>query len=279
MGGVLGDIAARKAPAQGRIYVCQLSVFLGIPLSWLLLKGLALPTSTIADAISFTTHTLENSTEDNLSNFSSAIKTTTGSLNSVLTTGTRNLKENLEKESIPLSTEFPSLPSVLLYAIVLLIMGLCISWCGCNNSALFAELVPEEQRTHVYAFDRSFEGAIGACGAPLVGIAAEKIFGFQGSMAEAAKSVREREKAATALSSALLLCLIVPWLLCFLSYILLHWTYPKDRGVAMKGMRKTGSEGGSLLRLVEDGLGSDRDEVVGGGGGGGVVVRKRPPSA
>lgn len=30
----------------------------------------------------------------------------------------------------------------------------------------------------IYAFDRSFEGAIAACGAPLVGILAEKLFGF-----------------------------------------------------------------------------------------------------
>lgn len=36
------------------------------------------------------------------------------------------------------------------------------SWCGCNNSALFAELVPEQQRSTIYAFDRSFE-----VGAPL----------------------------------------------------------------------------------------------------------------
>ncbi len=31
----------------------------------------------------------------------------------------------------------------------------------------------------IYAFDRSFEGAIAACGAPLVGILAEKLFGFK----------------------------------------------------------------------------------------------------
>lgn len=31
------------------------------------------------------------------------------------------------------------------------------SWCGCNNSALFAELVPEERRSTIFAFDRSFE--------------------------------------------------------------------------------------------------------------------------
>jgi len=40
---------------------------------------------------------------------------------------------------------------------------------GTNNSAMFAEIVPEQLRSAVYAFDRSFEGAIGATGAPLVG--------------------------------------------------------------------------------------------------------------
>ena len=34
---------------------------------------------------------------------------------------------------------------------------------------MFAEIVPEQLRSAVYAFDRSFEGAIGATGAPLVG--------------------------------------------------------------------------------------------------------------
>lgn len=34
------------------------------------------------------------------------------------------------------------------------------SWCGCNNSALFAELVPEEQRSTIFAFDRSFEASV-----------------------------------------------------------------------------------------------------------------------
>lgn len=43
------------------------------------------------------------------------------------------------------------------YAGVLLLMGLLVSWCGCNNSALFADLVPEQLRSTIYAFDRSFE--------------------------------------------------------------------------------------------------------------------------
>lgn len=41
--------------------------------------------------------------------------------------------------------------------------------CGSNNSAMFADIVPEHLRSTVYAFDRSFEGAVAACAAPLVG--------------------------------------------------------------------------------------------------------------
>ena len=41
-----------------------------------------------------------------------------------------------------------------------------------------AEIVPPHLRNMIYAFDRSFEMAIAACGAPLVGILAERVFGF-----------------------------------------------------------------------------------------------------
>ena len=34
---------------------------------------------------------------------------------------------------------------------------------------MFADIVPEQLRSTVYAFDRSFEGAVAACAAPLVG--------------------------------------------------------------------------------------------------------------
>lgn len=49
--------------------------------------------------------------------------------------------------------------------------------CGCNNSAMFADIVPEHMRSKIYAFDRAFEGAVGACGLPLVGLTAERLFG------------------------------------------------------------------------------------------------------
>ena len=42
------------------------------------------------------------------------------------------------------------------------------------------QVVPERIRTSVYAFDKCASGAIGALGAPLIGVLAEKVFGFRG---------------------------------------------------------------------------------------------------
>lgn len=69
--------------------------------------------------------------------------------------------------------------SVTLYGMLLAVMGATISWAApaCNNP-IFAEIVPPELRNLVYAFDRSFEMAIAAMAAPLVGILAEQLFGF-----------------------------------------------------------------------------------------------------
>lgn len=70
--------------------------------------------------------------------------------------------------------------SVALYACALVAMNSLGSWAGpaCNNPA-FADIVPGHMRNLVFAFDRCFEGAVAACAAPLVGMLAEKRFGFK----------------------------------------------------------------------------------------------------
>ena len=166
---------------------------------------------------------------------------------------------------------------------------------------MFAEIVPEELRSTIYAFDRSFEGGVAAMAMPLVGEAparpspaccnarlspshcallllfhtrsrplparwaetqglvflgrgctclhvnsdptassgslactrscqqgprrilaagliAEQAFGFSGQLGEGASRVGTQAGDAAALSSSLLVCLMVPWALCLLFY-------------------------------------------------------------
>ena len=198
--------------------------------------------------------------------------------------------------------------------------------CGSNNSAMFSEIVPEEQRSTIFAFDRSFEGGVGACAMPLVGglpprppppttlkvkpasnaaglgapktrcisvlleadtqppskvsepssgpltrwqlhagFIAERAFGYSGSLGEGASADAARMGDAAALSSSLLVCLSVPWFLCWLFYFGLYRTYPRDRRLrrdagtlptAAKGrpggFRDTLLPGSGLPRLRDD---------------------------
>ena len=73
--------------------------------------------------------------------------------------------------------------TVVLYGYMLVTLGLLKTWAApaCNNP-IFAEIVPPHLRNMIYAFDRCFEGAIAACAAPLVGLLAEKMFGFTVSL-------------------------------------------------------------------------------------------------
>lgn len=67
----------------------------------------------------------------------------------------------------------------------------------------------------------------------MVGILAERAFGFKGSISEAAlRDVTLRQHNASALGSSLLSCMALPWALCLVFYSLLHWFYPKDKAMA-----------------------------------------------
>jgi hypothetical protein len=83
---------AKVLPNNGRIFTAQFSVFCGIPLTWMLLKGL--PASALA--------------------------------------------------AVPMA-----------YACIMFVMGLTCTWAGAGcNSPIFAEIVPDQLRSTIYAFDR-----------------------------------------------------------------------------------------------------------------------------
>ncbi|XP_022855802.1 uncharacterized protein LOC111377018 [Olea europaea var. sylvestris] len=117
--------------------------------------------------------------------------------------------------------------SYYIFAVTLFIMGLTISWCAtATNGPMFAEVVPANHRTMIYAFDRAFEVSFSSFAAPIVGILSEKIYGYDPkSVDPLLGSTRE----AFALSRGLLAMMVVPFGLCCLFYTPLYWTFKQDR--------------------------------------------------
>eukprot|EP01025_Chloroclados_australasicus_P021392 TRINITY_DN224_c2_g1_i2.p1 TRINITY_DN224_c2_g1~~TRINITY_DN224_c2_g1_i2.p1 ORF type:complete len:531 (+),score=44.75 TRINITY_DN224_c2_g1_i2:400-1992(+) len=137
---------------------------------------------------------------------------------------------------VPLSVILLNLPtnsdSSAFYShmLILTLMGLLISWAApaCNNP-IFAEIVPEDMRNIIYAFDRCFEWAIASSAAPIVGVLAHRVFGFMGTAETHPDDPALDQHNAKALGNAMLYCMVVPWSLCALVYTGLYWTYPKDK--------------------------------------------------
>lgn len=124
-----------------------------------------------------------------------------------------------------------------------------------SSTPLPTEIVPPNLRNLVYAFDRSFEMGISALGAPLVGVLAERWFGWDASaQGEAAGADL---KNAQALSNALLLCMVVPWFLSFVCYSGLHITYPRDKEYSLALLEDDASADYEALATEEE------EEVVG----------------
>ncbi|KAI3936261.1 hypothetical protein MKX01_004090 [Papaver californicum] len=99
------------------------------------------------------------------------------------------------------------------FAVTLFFMGLMISWNGsCANNPMFAEIVPTQHRTMIYAFDHAFEGSFSSF---------------------AARSIKE----ALALSRGLVSMMCVPYALCSLFYTPLYWFYKQDRESAKNAER------------------------------------------
>ncbi|KAL3346122.1 hypothetical protein AABB24_024858 [Solanum stoloniferum] len=120
-----------------------------------------------------------------------------------------------------------SVSSYSTFAVTLFIMGLTISWCAtATNGPMFAEVVPSKHRTMIYAFDRAFEGSFSSFAAPIVGILAEKMYGYD---AKSVDPILGSAREALALSKGLFSMMAVPFGLCCLFYTPLYWTFKQDR--------------------------------------------------
>ncbi|KAL3527071.1 hypothetical protein ACH5RR_011727 [Cinchona calisaya] len=120
-----------------------------------------------------------------------------------------------------------SVSSYFTYATTLFLMGLTISWCAtAANGPMFAEVVPVKHRTMIYAFDRAFEGSFASFAAPMVGILAEKMYGYD---AKSVDPILGSGREALALSRGLFSMMAIPFGLCSLFYTPLYWTFKHDR--------------------------------------------------
>uniref|UniRef100_A0A0G4I086 Major facilitator superfamily (MFS) profile domain-containing protein n=1 Tax=Chromera velia CCMP2878 TaxID=1169474 RepID=A0A0G4I086_9ALVE len=135
--------------------------------------------------------------------------------------------------------------AVPMYFMVVSFVGLLSGWSNAGvEKPLIAELIHPVYRAAVYAMVRALEiGGMALLGAPVVGVLAEKIFGYESAADETA--VRHHPGAAPhemaeplrnsnceALARALLVMTAGPWLMAAVLYCLLHATVKPDKRLA-----------------------------------------------
>lgn len=106
-------------------------------------------------------------------------------------------------------------------------LGLTATWCGVGvNLPILTEIVRPEGRSTILAWESALESTF-ACilGNAMVGFLAEKVFGYRLDNSDHARADVESRRA---LGKALTLTCFTPWLICWVVYSLLHWSYPKD---------------------------------------------------
>ncbi|XP_009776810.1 uncharacterized protein [Nicotiana sylvestris] len=119
--------------------------------------------------------------------------------------------------------------SMFLHGLVFFVSGFCISWTApATNNPIFAEIVPEQSRTSVYALDRSFESVLSSFAPPVVGLLSQNVYGYR-PVAQGAESIATDRENATSLAKALFTAIGTPMALCCVIYSFLYCTYPRDK--------------------------------------------------
>ncbi|KAL6846663.1 hypothetical protein ACP4OV_024111 [Aristida adscensionis] len=160
------------------------------------------------------------------------------------------------------------------HGVVLFVMGVFISWNGpATNLPIFAEIVPEKTRTSAYALDAFFESVLSSFAPPVVGLLAERVFGYRPE--EKGRSAELDRENAAALGKALYASMAIPFAICTSIYSFLYCSYPRDRERArMRSLVESELEKMELEGSCfdDDGDGGGDDEVSGSPAGGERVV-------
>jgi len=96
------------------------------------------------------------------------------------------------------------------------------------NLPILSQIVKPDRRATIMAWEGTLESSCSAIfGNAMVGFLAQNVFHYDLDNAKAAVGDGNSENTA-ALGKALMLVSFFPWMLCFLCYSLLHWSYPRD---------------------------------------------------
>ncbi|VFQ86730.1 unnamed protein product [Cuscuta campestris] len=90
------------------------------------------------------------------------------------------------------------------------------------------EIVPEEYRTSIYALDRSLESVLSSFAPPVVGLLAQRVYGYR-PVPQDTENIDADRNNATSLAKALFMAIGTPMMLCCFIYSFLYFTYPRDR--------------------------------------------------
>jgi len=117
------------------------------------------------------------------------------------------------------------------YLGLVVFLGLTASWCGVGvNLPILTEIVKPEGRATILAWEAALESTFAAIlGNAMVAFLAERVFGYRlpdGSH-ESHKAMESPENRRS-LGKALTATCFVPWVICWLAYSLLHFTYRRD---------------------------------------------------
>lgn len=117
--------------------------------------------------------------------------------------------------------------SFIVYFALIAGFGLFGSWAQAGtNFPVLSSIVPATSRSKVMAWECALENSIAnALGPPVVAFLATNCFGYTfGEEERSGKSIASAE----ALGQAMTVVIVFPWIICFLAYSLLHWSYPRD---------------------------------------------------
>ncbi|CAD6343843.1 unnamed protein product [Miscanthus lutarioriparius] len=161
--------------------------------------------------------------------------------------------------AIPLSgvllLALPNDPSsTVKHGAALFILGIMASWNStATNSPILAEIVPPRAMTTVFALDRTFEAVLASFAPPVVGLLAERLYGYKLARSATGGGVDERTTVdvemerhnATSLARAIYTSIAIPMAMCCAIYSFLYCTYPRDREMARaEAARDIGDYGG-----------------------------------